>query len=1220
MKSIRTFLPTCAALFVSLHLLHAQTASFGGSVIGIAQPIQSPSSDSIVAVTADAYGLAQVAPTDLPRYGTYWVVLSYAGMVPLPCPPQDQTLPIYAVTDNIFLVDATGGQVAVSPRSTALMGSAQALSVAVTARGNAIANLIEQVQDAQMMRDMAMMFGMDVPGFGDGGGDGGGYTNSFVGFTIDTNQLWLEITNVANGISYLNAHHATNQVYAIWTTTDLLQPFTVETELWPTNGDCQPFTLANYDRQFLFVRAQDWTGVTHGGNTAPDWWLWKYFGTTALSDTNLDSQGNTLGYDYANHLDPNVIFFTLTAKNYLNTDSAAVTANVSGGSPSYLAVSVNGSATNWQNFVSPNLSVYLGSTNGTYTVAVGLKGLAPAATETWQTIQITRDTTPLVLTLTNLTSLSGSKPFIDPAGYANKALRSLTYTLIDANGNTNTGTGQALACGLSLSDPAHVTNQINFVDLALALGTNWISLQATDWSGNVAVTNFNYIFDTNGDVTPTTLSFSWPQNNTVVCGNSFTVQATMGDDTATATLQYTDTNGVTQTVNGLVERGGNLWFENVPLVAGTNSFTIQAITAAGNMTSTNLTVVQSLRQFSIAPLDNTSLNQSVATVTGYIDNPADGVTVNGVTATVDGSGNWTAANVPLPPGGTVTLTAVADSGEQVMLEQDRPAVVFTERYGYNLTYTSDVEWGNVSLDWTNGAGGTQVLSDSGIATRSDQTFVYDYEVRTVWPADTGYVPVLGGQMTTSYYEDGNLINSFTNSVGPPDVAWMEQTAASGVSAFYSGLNYDEASSREVRLATGGKAVRQSQALFDLSAGYTQLDNVDWGLMFWWEGSNEAGDFLQPDDPPKAVSATSIALGSLGNLMSDGHFWTMQANSGVQTITPQAAGYFTGSLPGQVKYALTITAATNNGTPINLATNTPEFCVGQKVTFTLANLPMGNIANMAGNWQLPAKFVNQQTNYSATCTNYILNSDWLQNTNRISGWFYNTNSGHVSVGLNLLMNNGQSVSVAANGDFTVYKPTVKPAIDNNGIWYFDPRNYSLVEVGTIGGYSTLGLYTLSLGNFSMHHFVSVKSKYSGAANYVQLISASDYGDFYPYHQDTSGSFVLDNTYPYNDSDKTIQADIKNTVDLTDTPSMPGLYTIAVDDNFKDYLIFKPDGDPQNIYVSLARVDWYWRAAATLSIISPYWSVTNDCPPPQFYDEDAFPYFTDTILNGFPYPLP
>ncbi|MGA3285581.1 MAG: hypothetical protein ABSD57_14125, partial [Verrucomicrobiota bacterium] len=43
-------------------------------------------------------------------------------------------------------------------------------------------------------------------------------------YTIDTNGLWLEITNIANGLAFLNLHHATNQVYAIWSKTDLTAP------------------------------------------------------------------------------------------------------------------------------------------------------------------------------------------------------------------------------------------------------------------------------------------------------------------------------------------------------------------------------------------------------------------------------------------------------------------------------------------------------------------------------------------------------------------------------------------------------------------------------------------------------------------------------------------------------------------------------------------------------------------------------------------------------------------------------------------------------------------------------------------------------------------------------------------------------------------------------------------------------------------------------------
>ena len=128
----------------------------------------------------------------------------------------------------------------------------------------------------------AMATGVPSPG-DDGYGDGGDYTSSYVTSTFDTNSLWLEITNVANGLAYLNLHNATNEVYAIWSVTNLLANWNVETEVWPdTNQTVMPFTVPTLARQNLFLRAEDWTGVTENGNTTPDWWFWEYFGTVCV--------------------------------------------------------------------------------------------------------------------------------------------------------------------------------------------------------------------------------------------------------------------------------------------------------------------------------------------------------------------------------------------------------------------------------------------------------------------------------------------------------------------------------------------------------------------------------------------------------------------------------------------------------------------------------------------------------------------------------------------------------------------------------------------------------------------------------------------------------------------------------------------------------------------------------------------------------------------------
>ncbi len=291
-------------------------AGLAGMMLARAQqtatPVQSAQADSIVQITAEAQGLQLVSPDQVPRCGTFWWVMPGLGggaAVPAPCPPLDQNAPIYAVTGNQFLVDDTlGRQPILSTAMSRRLGTSYTMETALEAQASMVVNLIALIQTTVASQQMRAM-GMDVPspgGAGGGSGGSGDYSGSYVPYMFNTNGLWLEITNVSNGLSYLNLHHATNQVYAIWSTTNLLTPFQVETELWPTPDQTNvlSFTVENLDRQNLFMRAEDWTGVTENGNTTPDWWFWWYFGTTALSDTNLDSVGNTLLYDYTNGIVP----------------------------------------------------------------------------------------------------------------------------------------------------------------------------------------------------------------------------------------------------------------------------------------------------------------------------------------------------------------------------------------------------------------------------------------------------------------------------------------------------------------------------------------------------------------------------------------------------------------------------------------------------------------------------------------------------------------------------------------------------------------------------------------------------------------------------------------------------------------------------------------------------------------------------------------------------
>ncbi len=250
--------------------------------------------------------MEQVAPADLTPFGTYWLAMPNALFAPIPSPPADPTLPVYSVADGIYLVDETGGWL---PRGDT--------TSALATESNAVVNLINNIQGAEVVHAMRTM-GMDLPGIPGGGGGGGAYTNSYIFYSINTNLLWLQITNVSNGTAYANLRNATDQIYAVWSTTNLAIPFTnwqVETEVFPTTSTTNrlPFTVPTLGRQDLFLRAQDWTGVY--GNGLPLWWTWYYFHTLDLSWTNQDGSGSTLGDDYTNHTDPNTITFTIAVTN-----------------------------------------------------------------------------------------------------------------------------------------------------------------------------------------------------------------------------------------------------------------------------------------------------------------------------------------------------------------------------------------------------------------------------------------------------------------------------------------------------------------------------------------------------------------------------------------------------------------------------------------------------------------------------------------------------------------------------------------------------------------------------------------------------------------------------------------------------------------------------------------------------------------------------------------
>ena len=96
------------------------------------------SPDSIVQITAEAEGLTRLDPTTLPFFAScYWTVYPGTGPLPMPCLPQDLSVPIYEITPGIYLVDQTGGSISVNvpQQATATQATLQsATAAAVTGR------------------------------------------------------------------------------------------------------------------------------------------------------------------------------------------------------------------------------------------------------------------------------------------------------------------------------------------------------------------------------------------------------------------------------------------------------------------------------------------------------------------------------------------------------------------------------------------------------------------------------------------------------------------------------------------------------------------------------------------------------------------------------------------------------------------------------------------------------------------------------------------------------------------------------------------------------------------------------------------------------------------------------------------------------------------------------------------------------------------------------
>jgi len=1006
------------------------------------------------------------------------------------------------------------------------------------------------------------------------GADGSG------AYSFDTNALWLEITNVVNGQAYLNLHNGTNFVYEIWSKQDLNAPaWDIETEVFPgTNQTVMPFGTPEAGRTNLFVWARDWTGITSLGNETPEWWFWKYFHTIDLSDTNSDSMGNTLLSDYQGGHDPNVIFFSLQFTNYwVNTSPAFGAIDILGGGPSCMAVLVddtNFADALWQPF-SSNVPVALIG-DGNHSVWIGLRGFPADGAQSWEPVSLTLDTRAPVLTITNpITSVLSQSP-ISIKGYANEALNSLTFDISNAIGILTNQSGLLAGAFYDTNLLAFTTNNLECPDIDLAVGTNLVTLHATDWAGNA--TDLTLVLDYLSDTNPPVVSLVWPQDGDQVSGTNLALEARVDDASATVIAVA---NGVT--AQGLVERSGTVWVQNLPILSGTNAITLFASNALGGVRTVSLNVVQNDVGLVIYPLGSNQWNQPFVNVSGSVNDPTDLVSVNGSVVGVNLDDSWEADHVSVSASGTASLMVqVYDSNFNLIasqtLNQPQPPVIGLMSYFGHIHYKSksvgsgwfpDTEFGtqDSTISWSYSSGGND--HEHMTSTQSDDPPVSDSEY-ALSPDSNGVAGVTAPWQNCQdeiKWHDGN----------GDTVAGIRSVAT------------------RVMIQPAGREPAGQTNLYLLWACASEVSNPTYndGYFPVFRSLQNPPDFYYGDLPlpPEWLQIQGQTLLNSGITNDDGAVWG-------QTLIAAPAGKNVDVTP-----VATTTHANNDYTftnkvqevqlelfanGIDLSTTNPEFCVGQQVVLSNAfDPPLPQGTQVAYQWVADLDFGNDFLSTASPdgSSQLYINTALLTNSSARL-WWYSGGAKRVWCIATVQLPSGHSVQVESQAAVSIYRPVIDDFIDSPPAF----ATNAIVD----------GVFSLSLGNGNvgdMEYEVDILSKYAGRADITQLVNRQAANG--NTSSSTSG-FWLDNfrfiIVQSNDPDaaRQVRAGTDARLLFGDGPYFPLAHSAFNDitsivDSFQDYVIFRPDaGNAQsNIYVCLGTNSWSWSAATTYS--NSQWSV-------------------------------
>ena len=720
-----------------------------------------------------------------------------------------------------------------------------------------------------------------------------------------------------------------------------------------------------------------------------------------------------------------------------------------------------------------------------------------------------------------------------------------------------------------------------------------ITLHATDLEGNTATLATNFTLDYSIKTNPPLLSILWPQNGTSISGSNFTAQAQVDDDTATVTAQITDGNGDVNTAQGLVERSGLVWVNNLPLAAGTNILAVTATDAAGNSITTNLALIQSSTQLTMNPLGDDQYNQASVNVTGTVSDPSATITINGTNAyPLDDEGDWEADNVPVNPTGAATLDAEiynsdgTKEGSQTF-DLSQPPIVSLMSYTANIQSSAKdsadcVNGGSDEVvNWVYRTGGLDTTTTWGVDgdCHPDNRVISDNLAGGLY----GYEPTW-----ENHYEVDNSVNVYMYT------SWDTYQSSSLVNS-------------RAMVNSSGPAAMGQKALYLVSAQVFEEDTDGQLLGGALHFMNQVPDSTVIDmtngDP--AVWSQFLAIGPAGT----------NFEVSPKTTVPNIS--FNPPWP-TTNITLQILDA-NTGS--NLTTQVNNVIVGQQINLTcqlnVTNSLLNNSMLTNFKWTVPGDAISNYVVASDTSSAIVVTNFPVNHTNVVFYWVDGASSRTVQCSARI-----SGATITGQAVFDVLKPsadwigqiTGAVAADTNFfIGTNVPTGLTWVHLGNSlnpDGFTITRGITFTATNVNLNGYTGSNNALFCAQiiNHLQVEHCLTNG--ISQHISVTG---LDLRYPYGNLVNAFSYNIGNASDY-DAPGSPCRLNdnYVIDTNsFQMYLMFQAE-DVSSIAVPLKVINWSWSGAANYT---PPWNLvlSNAAISGNNVEVNTFPQWTSSSTN-------